>query len=231
MQPTLYRMVLIELLYTGLSFSMEQIDKLKRADQIKGKVMEFMTGDDLIGLAKLSEIPHYIVTNPFTKKDVYCFLQEEINEWFRSFVKKRNRTVAPAITFSYPELPPSIHANDIVPPGLTTIKGLRKMPMSAFYTPPGIYFLCLGPEIVYIGQAINVAKRLTSHMGEKDFDSVYFISCHIEQLIPLESSLIRYYKPCLNIAEAGHPLKEGHKSCLEMLGVRFSGSEEKNQPV
>ena len=39
----------------------------------------------------------------------------------------------------------------------------------------GVYFLYRGEEIVYIGQSINITKRIWTHASEKEFDSYRYI--------------------------------------------------------
>jgi len=200
---------------------MIDFNKLRTAGQIKGKVMDILKPDDLVTLAKMQEVPHYIVVNPLTKEETYCFLNEEVSEWFKSYVLKRGRASAPIIEFYKPdETATSIPPNETLPACLLGIKCLKKVPINVFRTPPGIYFLCNGPELVYIGKAVNVARRLMSHIGEKRFDRVYFISCHIEQMDSLEMALIRYYKPSLNKAMIQKQPNEKDHSILSGLGVK-----------
>ncbi len=49
-----------------------------------------------------------------------------------------------------------------------------------------VYFLIRGNEIVYIGQSINIHKRLNDHKRDKSFGSIYLI----EIIEWLDSSLI-----------------------------------------
>ena len=61
----------------------------------------------------------------------------------------------------------------------------------------GVYFLIKSNEIVYIGQSINIASRITQHR-DKDFDSVSYVACHKDELDILESLYILAYQPALN---------------------------------
>ncbi|OLF36556.1 hypothetical protein BTW00_05585 [Psychrobacter sp. C 20.9] len=61
----------------------------------------------------------------------------------------------------------------------------------------GVYFLVKNNEIVYIGQSINIASRITQHR-DKDFDSVSYVACHKDELDILESLYILAYQPALN---------------------------------
>lgn len=61
----------------------------------------------------------------------------------------------------------------------------------------GVYFLIKDNEIVYIGQSINIASRVTQHR-DKAFDSVSYVACHRNELDILESLYILAYQPELN---------------------------------
>jgi hypothetical protein len=45
---------------------------------------------------------------------------------------------------------------------------------------PGIYFLCQGATVVYVGKAKNIACRIKAHFGEKDFDTVMAMRVPLE---------------------------------------------------
>lgn len=61
----------------------------------------------------------------------------------------------------------------------------------------GVYFLIKDSEIVYIGQSINIAARITSHK-DKEFDNVSYVTCKRSELDILESLYIIAYNPVLN---------------------------------
>lgn len=67
----------------------------------------------------------------------------------------------------------------------------------------GVYFLIKNKKIVYIGQSINIASRVTQHR-DKDFDSVSYVSCDRSELDVLESLYILAYKPPLNGIAGGN---------------------------
>lgn len=62
----------------------------------------------------------------------------------------------------------------------------------------GIYFLIRKLEIVYIGQSIDVASRISAHERDKRFDAVSVIRCEADELDAYESLYIWKYQPCLN---------------------------------
>jgi excinuclease UvrABC nuclease subunit len=64
----------------------------------------------------------------------------------------------------------------------------------------GIYRLHLDGEIVYVGQAKCLRRRIGQHLAEgfKQFDSASYIFCTPNRLDGLERYFIRYYAPRLN---------------------------------
>jgi len=62
---------------------------------------------------------------------------------------------------------------------------------------PCVYFLVKKREVVYIGQSLNLLRRLAQH-GEKDFDEVYYLPVSESEMITTEKVLIRDFNPKLN---------------------------------
>lgn len=75
------------------------------------------------------------------------------------------------------------------------IKGLRQIPIAE--TPSGIYFLCRGEEIVYVGQSVRPMARIGSHT-DKSFDRAYLLPVPAEFLNDVEGTLIKLLTPQLN---------------------------------
>jgi hypothetical protein len=59
----------------------------------------------------------------------------------------------------------------------------------------GIYFLCFKSELHYIGQSVNAASRIKSHIQRHQFDRVYFLPWPGDDLNRLEGALIRILQP------------------------------------
>lgn len=70
----------------------------------------------------------------------------------------------------------------------------------------GVYFLISSDEIIYIGQSVNIASRISGHR-DKDFDSVAFVTCKKQELDILESLYIIAYRPKLNGYAGGNGSK------------------------
>jgi hypothetical protein len=82
---------------------------------------------------------------------------------------------------------------DSVPPELRLIKDLRNVPQ--MIKCPGVYFLCKGGKLLYIGQSVQIQPRIYGHMRSKDFDSAYFIPVEKTYLSKFEAAFIHYFKP------------------------------------
>jgi len=65
-----------------------------------------------------------------------------------------------------------------------------------------VYFLYREGVVVYVGQAVNVRRRVADHIGEgvKDFDAVSFIPFAPDKLLAAEARYIRRLRPALNKA-------------------------------
>ncbi len=61
----------------------------------------------------------------------------------------------------------------------------------------GVYFLVKDEKVIYVGQSVNVASRITAH-GWMGFDRVAFIPCEPHQLNMLESLYIHALRPTNN---------------------------------
>jgi len=66
------------------------------------------------------------------------------------------------------------------------------------YSGPAVYFLFQGDDLVYIGKAVNLLRRVAGHFGQKNFDHFSYIVCKREELETLERSAIVKFQPKLN---------------------------------
>jgi hypothetical protein len=85
----------------------------------------------------------------------------------------------------------------LAPVSISSIPGLRVYD-PAFLT--GVYFLCKGNEVLYVGQSTNIGNRVTTHAAEstKDHDKVFFLRLPASQLAEVESRFIASLKPVHN---------------------------------
>lgn len=66
---------------------------------------------------------------------------------------------------------------------------------------PGIYFLLIGQEVMYVGQSMNVSGRIAKHaINGREFDSFVAIACEEDDLDFLEQHYITTLKPRWNKA-------------------------------
>jgi hypothetical protein len=199
---------------------MIDINSLKKAQDLKGKIKEFLSTEQIEQLAAESRIPHYIITNPITLETTYCFSSSEVNDWFASNYLMYNACkIEQSLTFL--KFDNSLHKapkDETIPHELSLIKNLYKLPVENINTPPGIYFLCLEGKIVYIGQSVNVAQRIVTHLNErqKEFNEVYFIPCHVNNLLTFEASLIRFFSPKYN-SRSNIEAREGDKVIFDIV--------------
>jgi hypothetical protein len=79
--------------------------------------------------------------------------------------------------------------------------GSNELKMKFFELRSGIYFLYNGAELVYIGQATNISRRIIEHFsdGTKQFTHVRYNVVPIESLFDVETTLIRAFKPKYNM--------------------------------
>jgi len=74
----------------------------------------------------------------------------------------------------------------------------------------GIYFLCQGSMVVYVGKAKNIARRIIAHCGNKDFNTVMVLRVPEELLHSVEMHWIRRLRPSLNVG-AGRKAPAGRR--------------------
>lgn len=68
--------------------------------------------------------------------------------------------------------------------------------------PSGVYFLCRGEKVVYVGQSMNVFSRVAAHAAriEGVFDRAFYVPCCRALLNETERYWIRKLQPELNSA-------------------------------
>jgi len=178
------------------------IQKLKRVEELNVKQLKsIMTNDEILNLAKSGIIPHYILMHPVTKEKNYYFIHNEVIDWYvNNNMERCNGNFNSQLMFIYQDK--DLYNPDIgeVPSELIRINNVKKLPLETITTTSGVYFLYDGNKLVYIGQSIDIRGRIMTHVREerKNFDKVFFINCHVNQLIEIETALIKYFNPYYN---------------------------------
>jgi len=93
----------------------------------------------------------------------------------------------------------------------------------------GVYFLISQGRVVYVGQAVDVRRRIADHIGEavKKFDSVRAMAVDRDRLTPVERRYIRRFRPKYNscsTAKAAKALptqivKMSKRDAMEAMGI------------
>jgi hypothetical protein len=83
---------------------------------------------------------------------------------------------------------------------LPELRGPVQFPDLSAFAGSGVYFLYREGVIVYVGQAVDMRRRLGQHLGDilKRFDSVACVRCPIDQLDRLERHYIEELVPEYN---------------------------------
>jgi hypothetical protein len=130
---------------------------------------------------------------PFYKK-------AEIRDWAKDnlIVKRGGFPVPRTVDVLRP-----IHDNEsrrCPPLAISATHGLCYVAITA--STSGVYFLCDGDEVVYVGQSSCISARLGTHIMEGvkkfDHDRVFFLPCPIESLNLIEQHYIETLKPKYN---------------------------------
>lgn len=154
-----------------------------------------INGDDMRQWTDSGHAPHYMVNG----KGPY-YKTTEIREWAKEnfIVKKGGFPVPRTIDVLRPVI---VLGDDRSPPiSISAMHGLCHIALTGNVS--GIYFLCDGNEVVYVGQSTCVIARLGQHIAEgaKVFDHsrVFFLPCPIASLNTVEKHFIDTIKPKYN---------------------------------
>lgn len=139
----------------------------------------------LVELANAYLIPHYRVDG-----GPPLFLVPEVRKWVAKNLLRRFEG-SDCLEVKFVGLPPP--ATSPRPECLAQLEGLRELSPDCYGS--GIYFLCRGQELRYIGQSVNVAARIEAQARQRSFDRVFFLSAPASELDAIESRLIHALCP------------------------------------
>jgi hypothetical protein len=84
------------------------------------------------------------------------------------------------------------------PVSIQHVRPLLPQPPTPQACSSGVYFLCLGPDVVYVGESIEVYRRTAQHVETKQYDRWYFTPVPRHLLKIVESRFIHLLKPKYN---------------------------------
>jgi hypothetical protein len=143
-------------------------------------------------------VPHYRVDS-----GPPLFRPAEVRKWVAEHLIQRIEGKPLPFPIRIVEPLPIVKDRGRVPVPLQEIKDLCDITGEVRRT--GIYFLCTNGEVLYIGQSVNAAARISNHT-DKPFESAFFVPWPEDDLTRLESALIRAIRPPLNgVNKKGEP--------------------------
>lgn len=153
-----------------------------------------ISADTLTQWTNSGHAPHYTIegNGPFYRRT-------DIAKWVRENLVKANAGFP--IPSQMSVLQPIGSREDVaIPASLCGVSGLQVVTVCGHC--PGVYFLCDGGEVVYVGQSTSVVNRVVTHavQGLKVFDknSVLYLPCPAEQLDAVEARFIDLLRPKYN---------------------------------
>lgn len=142
----------------------------------------------LLALAESGYMPHYVINGELFFKAI------EVKKWLAENAMGRceGRPLPARLTVTIPAPPATLHE---VPKSICHLKYLQQIPNIEYQ--PGVYFLCLGAEVVYVGQSVSPASRLATHRRDnsKMFDRAYLIPIPETDLNDVEAMFIKALNP------------------------------------
>lgn len=175
---------------------------LKNSDEMSEAISGGLSSERILELADSGYMPHYRIDS-----GAPLFKVTEVKAWIseNAIVKVSGRSISEAmrIVVAAPEV------IDTPPIAIANISSLQQIPKWGYQ--PGIYFLCLKGEVVYVGQSITPAGRISAHRTdkEKNFDTVYLLPVPQSELNDVEAAFIHHLLP----KQQGHIKNGREKPC------------------
>jgi hypothetical protein len=95
------------------------------------------------------------------------------------------------------------NTNAAAPPALRFVKPLLLVELFR-KCGSGVYFLCKGEDVVYVGQAQEIMARVGAHVSFKEFDRVYYTPVPKSDLSDVETAFIHALRPRYNFSKTGY---------------------------
>lgn len=161
------------------------INELKHLSKLSLKIQELFSIDEIKNLMDNQLITSYHVNNK-----PYYYKPNELQSELNQLVNEKKKIKLDVI----PILVDDCEKN--IPFEIQSIKD--KLVYLPCHFISAIYFLCKDNKVVYVGQAVNVAGRVSNHFNSKDFDSVFYIPIPKNKLNDIERQFIKLLKPIYN---------------------------------
>lgn len=162
---------------------------LKTADEISEQVKGAIPAARIIELADAGYAPHYRIDG-----GAPLFLPPEIKRWMAKNLLQRRDGASLLDAMRVVVAAPPVQ--DMPPKSIRNIGALRQMPSCEYE--PGVYFLCDGDDVVYVGQSVQPTARIATHVTTKTFDRAYLLPVPPSELNEVEGAFIRVLTPRLN---------------------------------
>lgn len=145
----------------------------------------------LQGLADAGICPHWRIDGGEP-----LFQVSEIKRWVaQNLLARYEGTTLPIVV--RPCLPPA-PPSTLPPESLSTIPNLKEIPITTSML-TGVYVLCSGASIVYVGQSVNPSARIANHpLDAWQVDRCFLVPAPREALDEVEAALIRLLNPTKN---------------------------------
>lgn len=148
-----------------------------------------LSAERLLELANAYYVPHYRIDG-----NSPLFRASEVKQWIAGnlMVRCEGRPIADSLKIVVPAPP----VFERPPPCIAHLPALQQLPRHDYQ--PGVYFLCKGDAVVYVGQSVCPTSRIGQHAKdkEKDFDRVYMLPVPKSELNDVEAAFIHHLKPC-----------------------------------
>jgi len=159
----------------------------------------------LLELAEAGYAPHYRVDG-----GPPAFGAAELSRWCRANLVDRidGRDLPRELRLNYFWTGADVE-EALLPSAIKPMFGaLRLLPGATSADQPCVYFLCLGDEVVYVGQTVQLAGRVYQHRtARKEFDRVVYLPVTAADIDEVERSFIVALRPRMNraVPAAGEP--------------------------
>jgi len=171
----------------SIGASLKTFDDLMNANKIK-ELQPFLTKETFTKYDEQGLMPHYLINGMKAYKinEIIRWIREELVEHYDGFniISK---------FYSYDDNPKK--PTEIPKELIHHSQDLLELPI---ITPPCVYFLLDGIEIVYVGQSVNVSARTVQHTQHKDFNKVLYMPTVKENLDKVERFFIERLQPKYN---------------------------------